>query len=111
MKKSLIAGALVFAALYPATAGAATFKGTVVASQGGAPRPRGDLEHGARPHRPHELEAAKAGSVVSVSAAVRPDGTFTASRVAVVGHAKKAHIQGVVVAVHMASRSCPVTAA
>src|SRR6266436_4005084 len=33
MKKALIAGALVFAALYPAAAGAAAFKGTVVSTQ------------------------------------------------------------------------------
>ncbi len=97
MKKSLVAGALVLAALYPAAAGAATFKGTVVARQS-ARHILVVTSKAGLVRTVHTTSTATAGAVVSVSAAVRPDGTFTASRVAVVGHAKQAHIRGVVVA-------------
>ncbi|MDX6411990.1 MAG: hypothetical protein QOE91_1506 [Gaiellaceae bacterium] len=95
MKKALIAGALAFAALYPAAAGAATFKGTVVS--------RFQARHvlvvssaTGLVRSVHTGSAARVGAVVSVTAAKRADGTFTASRVAVVGRAHKARIQGVV---------------
>jgi hypothetical protein len=97
MKKALIAGALVLAALYPATAGAATFKGTVVSSRH-ASHVLVVSSNAGLVRTVHTSFAAKAGSVVSVNAAVRADGTFTASRVSVVGHTKKAHIRGVIVA-------------
>ena len=97
MKKSLIAGALVFAALYPAAAGAAAFKGTVVSSQ----QARHVLVVSSSTglvRTVHTGSAARVGAVVSVTAAKRADGTFTASRVAVVGRAHKARVQGVVLA-------------
>jgi hypothetical protein len=97
MKKSLVAGILVIAALYPAAAGAATFKATVVANRH-ASHVLVVTSKAGLVRTLHTSSTAKAGSVVSVSAVVRADGTFTASRVAVVGHAKRAHIQGVIVA-------------
>jgi hypothetical protein len=95
MKKSLIAGALALAALYPAAAGAATFKGTVVSSFQGRHVLVVSSSKGVV-RTLHTGSAARVGAVVSVTAAKRADGTFTASRVAVVGHASKARIQGVV---------------
>src|SRR6266436_5036396 len=95
MKKALIAGALVFAALYPAAAGAAAFKGTVVSTQ----QVRHVLVVSSSTglvRTLHTGSAARVGAVVSVTAAKRADGTFTASHVAVVGRAHKARIQGVV---------------
>jgi hypothetical protein len=97
MKKALFAGALVLAVLYPAAAGAATFKGTVVSRQA-ARHVLVVTSKAGLVRTVHTTSTARAGSVVSVRAAVRPDGTFTASRVAVVGRTKKARIQGVVVA-------------
>jgi hypothetical protein len=95
MKKSLIAGALAFAALYPAAAGAATFKGTVV-SRFQARHVLVVSSSTGTVRTLHTGSAARVGAVVSVTAATRADGTFTASRVAVVGRAHKARIQGVV---------------
>jgi hypothetical protein len=97
MRKALIAGTLVLAALYPAAAGAATFKGTVVSSRH-ASHVLVVSSNTGLVRTVHTSFAARAGSVVSVNAAVRADGTFMASRVSVVGHARKAHIRGVVVA-------------
>jgi hypothetical protein len=95
MKKSLIAGVLAFAALYPAAAGAATFKGTVVSTQ--PARHVLVVSSSAGVVRTvHSATKATAGAVVSVTAAVRADGTFDASHIAVVGRAHKAHVQGVV---------------
>lgn len=97
MKRALFAGALVLAVLYPAAAGAATFKGTVVSRQA-ARHVLVVTSNAGLVRTVHTSSTARAGSVVSVRAAVRPDGTFTGLRVAVVGHAKKAHVRGVIVA-------------
>jgi hypothetical protein len=96
MKKSIITGAIVFAALYPAAAGAANFKGTVVSNQHSKTRHVLVVSTNGLVRTVHTTKAAKAGSIVSVTAASRVDGTFNASRVAIVGHARKAHIRGVV---------------
>lgn len=95
MKKSLIVGAIVFAALYPAAAGAATFKGTVVSSQP-ARHVLVVSSSAGLVRTVHSASKATAGAVVSVTAAVRADGTYNASRVAVVARAHKARVQGVV---------------
>jgi hypothetical protein len=101
MKKSLIAGALAFAALYaaaavsPAAAGAATFKGTVVARQSARHVLVVSSSTGIV-RTVHSTSKATAGAVVSVTAAAAADGTFNASRVAVVGRAHRARVQGVV---------------
>jgi hypothetical protein len=94
MKRSIIAGAVAVAALYPAAAGAAVFKGTVVAKQ--SARHVLVVSSKGLVRTVHTASAARVGSVVSVTAAARADGTFTASRVGVVGHAHKAHVRGVV---------------
>jgi hypothetical protein len=96
MKKFILTGAIVCAALYPAAAGAATFKGTVVSSQHSQTRHVLVVSTNGLVRTVHTPIAAKAGSVVTVTATARVDGTFNASRVAVVGHARKAHIRGVV---------------
>ena len=97
MKKSLIAGAIAFAALYPAAAGAATFKGTVVSSQPARHVLVVSSSTGLV-RTVHSASKATAGAVVTVTAAVRADGTYNASRVAVVGRAHRARVQGVVLA-------------
>ena len=96
MKKFILTGAIVCAALYPAAAGAATFRGTVVSSQHSQTRHVLVVSTNGLVRTVHTRTAAKAGSVVSVTASARLDGTFNASRVAIVGHTRKAHIRGVV---------------
>lgn len=96
MKKSIVLGAIVFTALYPAAAGAASFKGTVVSNQHSKTRHVLVVSTNGVVRTVHTTNAAKAGSVVSVTASSRADGTFNASRVALVGHTRKAHIRGVV---------------
>ena len=97
MKKVIIAGAVAVAALYPAAAGAAVFKGTVVSRQPARHVLVVSSSTGLV-RTVHTASAARTGSVVSVTAAARADGTFTASRVAVVGHARKARVKGIVLA-------------
>ena len=95
MKKLILSAVAAAAVAYPAGAGAAVFKGTVVerqasrhvivvASASGAAR------------TVHTTSAARVGAVVSVSASARPDGTFNASRVAIVGRVHRAKLHGVV---------------
>ena len=97
MKKLIIAGAVAVAAIYPAAAGAAVFKGTVVSKQ--PSRHVLVVSSSAGLVRTvHTASAARAGSIVSVTASARADGTFAASRVTVIGHARKAHVRGVVLA-------------
>ncbi len=95
MKKLIIAGAIAVAALYPAAAGAAVFKGTVVSKQPSRHVLVVSSSTGLV-RTVHTTSAARVGAAVSVTAAARADGTFTASRVAVTGHAKKARVRGVV---------------
>ena len=95
MKKLIVTAAAAAAVAYPASAGAATFKGTVVERLAG----RHVLVVAARSGTAwsvHTTSAARVGAVVTVSATARRDGTFSASRVAVTGRAHRARLHGVV---------------
>lgn len=99
MRRAVLIATLVAAAAaaYPAWAGAATVKGVVVARSAahgtiGVASAAGAV----RTVRIHS--AVRIGSRVSATAARNADGTFTASHLKVVGHARRAHIHGVVTA-------------
>ncbi len=95
MKKLIVTAAAAVAVAYPAGAGAATFKGTVVERLAS----RHVLVVAARSGTAwsvHTASAARVGAVVTVSATARRDGTFSASRVAVTGRAHRARLHGVV---------------
>jgi hypothetical protein len=95
MKKLILSVVGALAVAYPATAGAATFKGTVVERLAS----RHVLVVAARSGAAwsvHTTSAARVGAVVTVSATARRDGTFSASRVAVTGRANRARVHGVV---------------
>lgn len=95
MKKLILSAVAALAVAYPAGAGAATFKGTVVGRQ--AIRHVLVVTSSAGTVRTvHTTSAARVGAVVDVSASARADGTFNASRVVVVGHVHRARLHGVV---------------
>lgn len=92
-----VAVAAVVVAL-PATAGAATVKGTVVAKD----VKRGTLATAGRGGavttlRTRAVRRYRVGQRVVASAAVRADGTYAASRIRSVGGAKRARVRGAVV--------------
>lgn len=92
-----VAVAAVVVAL-PATAGAATVKGTVVAKD----VKRGTLATAARGGavttlRTRAVRRYRVGQRVVASAAARADGTYAASRIRSVGRAKRARVSGAVV--------------
>ena len=95
MKKLIVTAAAAVAVAYPASAGAATFKGTVVERLAS----RHVLVVAARSGTAwsvHTTSAARVGAVVTVSATALRDGTFSASRVAVTGRSHRARLHGVV---------------
>ncbi len=95
MKKLILSTVAAAAVAYPAGAGAAVFKGTVVERQASRHVIVVVSASGAA-RTVHTTSAARAGAVVSVSASARPDGTFNASRVAIVGRVHRAKLHGVV---------------
>jgi len=95
MKKLIVTAAAALAVAYPASAGAATLKGTVVERLASrhvlvVAAPSGTA------WSVHTTSAARVGAVVTVSATARRDGTFSASRVAVTGRSHRARLHGVV---------------
>jgi len=96
MKKTVLAAAVAaLAAAYPAAAGASAFKGVVVSHE--ATRHVLVVTSSTGHARTvHTTAALRVGTVVRVSARRLPDGTYTASRVAAVGHATRARIHGVI---------------
>jgi hypothetical protein len=90
MKKITLLAALA-AAVVPGTAGAATFKGVVVA------RSHGTVVVSTRAVARTVHAKARVGAVVSVTATQAKDGTFTPSRLRVVGSTRHAWIHGIVV--------------
>jgi hypothetical protein len=96
MKKLLLASVAVIGIAFPATAGAATFKGIVVAKQVRRHALIVTSKTGVvRTVHTHRL-AMRVGTRVTVKARRLPDGTFSAKRVSGHGHARKARIHGVV---------------
>jgi hypothetical protein len=93
MKKILLLVAVV-AVAYPAAANAASFRGTVVAKS------RGALAVATRSGAVRTVSTrahARVGNVVTVRGSRLASGIYRASRVRVVGHARRVHIRGVFV--------------
>ncbi len=91
---ALVAGV---AAAYPTWAGAATFKGVVVAKS----HARGTIAVASTRggvHTLHVRKSVRVGAKVTATAARRADGTYTTSRLVVRGRAHHARIHGVVAA-------------
>ena len=97
MKKAAILLALAAAATYPAAAGAASFKGIVIARQAA----RHALVVTSRSGLVRTVRVtstrARVGAGVAVTARLLPDGTYRAVRVAVRGHYRRAHLRATVV--------------
>jgi len=96
VKKAILALVVVIGIAFPATAGAGTFKGIVVAKQVRRHALVVASKTGVvRTVHTHRL-ATRIGSRVGVSARRLPDGTFSAKRVKTTGRARTARIRGVV---------------
>jgi uncharacterized membrane protein YgcG len=96
MKKLLPAVLAVIGIALPATAGAATFKGIVIAKQVRRHALVVASQSGVvRTVHTHRLST-RLGARVTVTASRLPDGTFSATRVTANGHAARARIHGVV---------------
>jgi hypothetical protein len=97
MKKLVVSLVAVVGVAFPATAGAATFHGIVVAKQARRHALIVASKSGlVRTVHTHRL-ATRVGARVTVRARKLADGTFSAKRVSVTGRAHRARIHGVVV--------------
>jgi hypothetical protein len=96
MRKAIIAAVTVAAIAFPATAGAGTFKGIVVGKQLRRHALIVTSKTGVvRTVHTHRLKT-RIGARVTVTATKLRDGTFSARKVKVSGHARKARVHGVV---------------